>query len=295
MLALARYALKSPFHASTVVGLLAVLSLFLPLVSVLSGAVVGLIILTQGLISGTRALLISLAGITVVSYLVTQSVLLGITIGVVQWVPMVILAELLRRTRSISFTLVAGMALAMLVVVAQYLLWPDIDRLWGSYLLSMFEGVQQPGMDMDQLQMVMQQMIHWMTLLLVAVMYSTFIATLMGARWFQARLVESEGFREEFYSLKLGKGAAIAALIMTLLSVLVSQDWMTAMLMVMLVTFLYQGLAIVHSWSRLGRQKGWLVLLYVLMVIFPQVVATVAFLGVVDNWADFRSRLKTKK
>jgi len=296
MLALARYALKSPFHAATIVGLLAVLSLFVPLVSILSGAVVGLIILTQGIAAGTRALLISLVGITVVSYLVTQSPMLGITIGLVQWIPMVLLAEVLRRSRSLSVTLVIGMFVALVVVAAQYLLWPDIDKMWAGYLQQMFAGAeQQAGLDGDQLQQAIAQLVHMMTLVLVAVMYSTFIGTLMAARWFQARLTESEGFRDEFYALKLGKGAAVATLLVIGASFIVSQDWLYAMLMVMLMTFLYQGLAVVHRWSRDKRQKGWLVLLYILMVIFPQVLAAMAMLGIIDNWVDFRSKLKSAK
>ena len=294
MLAIARYALKSPFHASTIVGILAILSLFIPLVSVLSGAIVGLIILTQGLLSGARALAISIVGITAVSYLVTQSPEMGITLGLVQWVPIVILAEILRRTRSMSFTLVSGMVLAMLLVVAQYVLWPDIDKLWAEYVQVMFKGVaqDQPGLGMEQIQASMQELVHWMVIVLVAVMYSTFIGTLMASRWFQARIADSQGFRDEFYHIRLGQGAAIATILLAILSTLLKQDMLLAMLMVMLATFLYQGLAVVHSWSKGGKRKGWLVLLYVMMVIFPQIAAATAFLGVIDNWTDFRSRLR---
>ena len=297
MLAIARYALKSPFHASTIVGILAILSLFIPLVSILSGAIVGLIILTQGLFSGARALLLSVVGITVVSYLVTQSPVMGITLGLVQWLPIVILAEILRRIRSLSFTLVIGMVIAMLVVVAQYVLWPDIDKLWTEYVQMMFQSVelQQSASGMDQLQAGMQELVHWMVIVLVAVMYSTFIGTLMASRWFQARLAGSEGFRDEFLNIKLGKGAAIATLLLAVLSLLVKQDLLLAMLMVMIATFLYQGLAIVHCWSKRGKRKGWIVLLYVLMVIFPQIMAATAFLGLIDNWTDFRSRLRTNE
>ncbi|MBT3204174.1 MAG: DUF2232 domain-containing protein [Gammaproteobacteria bacterium] len=296
MLAIARYALKSPFHASTIVGFLAILSLFVPLVSILSGAIVGLIILTQGLLSGARALLISVVGITVVSYLVTQSPELGITIGLVQWIPIVVLAEILRRTRSMSFTLVSGMVIAMFVVLAQYIFWPDIDKLWAEYLQLMFQGVDmgQQGLEMDQIQAGMQDLVHWMVMVLVAVMYSTFIGTLMASRWFQARLAGSEGFRDEFYTIKLGRGAAIATILLAVISFMLNQDMLIAMLMVMLATFLYQGLAIVHNWSKRSKRKGWLVLLYVMMVIFPQVVAATAFLGVIDNWTDFRARLRAK-
>ncbi len=295
MLALARYALKSPYHAATIVGILAVLSLFVPLVSILSGAVVGLIILTQGLIPGTRALLISLVGITAVSYLVTHSPTLGITIGLVQWVPLVLLAEILRRSRSLALTLVAGMAGSLLLVVAQYVLWPDIDKLWANDMQQVFTdllvGVDQAGLDTSQLNQAIEQLVHATTLVLVAVMYSTFIATLLASRWLQAKLTGSEGFRTEFYRLKLGKGAALATLLVMAASFFVNQDWLYAMLMVMLLTFIYQGLAIAHSWSHSTGRKGWLVVLYVLMVIFPQALAAMAVLGIIDNWADFRSKL----
>jgi hypothetical protein len=121
MLAIARYALKGPMHAATVAGILAVLSLFIPLLSILSGAIVSLIILTQGLVSGTRVILVSIVGITAISYMLTQSLIMGLSIGLVQWLPVMILAEVLRRTRSVSFTLVAGMGLAMLAVVLQFM------------------------------------------------------------------------------------------------------------------------------------------------------------------------------
>ncbi len=298
MLAIARYALKSPFHATTVVSILSILSLFIPLVSILSGAIVGLIILTQGLYSGARALLISIAGITVFSFLITQSPVLGISLGLMQWLPIVVLAEILRRTRSLAFTLVAGMVIAMIMAVAQYVLWPDMDKLWTEYVQQVFQSIaaeQQSSPEMDQLQAGMQNLVRWMIIVLVAVMYCMFIATLLVSRWFQARIADSEGFREEFYHLKLGRGAAIAVVLMAVISMFFKQDFLLAVLMVMVATFLYQGLAIAHSWLGNGKGKGWLVLLYVLMLIFPQIMAATAFLGVIDNWTDLRSYLRNNE
>lgn len=292
MLALARYALKSPFHAATIAGVLAILSLFVPLVSVLSGAIVGLIILTQGLFSGTRVIIVSIIGITAVSYLITNSPTLGITIGLVQWLPIMVLAEVLRRTLSLSITLVAGSVMAILAVVVQYSLWPDSEQLLMSFMMPFFEGMDQPQVDMQQLQQTLQGMVHWMTILIVAVMFSTFIATLMAARWFQAKLAGSDGYREEFYAIRLGQALAAATLLMIPAALVFQQDWMIAMAMVLVAAFLYQGLAIVHQWSSAGKRTSWLVLLYILMVIFPHVVALVALLGIVDNWRDFRSKLK---
>ena len=293
MLAIARYALKSPFHAATVVGVLAMLSLIIPLVSILSGAIVGLIILTQGLISGSRVILVAIVGVTVVSYLITQSLLLGISIGLVQWLPMMLLAETLRRSRSLSLTLLVGMALALIAVVLQYALWPNIDQLLSEMLLQIFAEQPQPGMDMARLEQVIQQTVHWMVIMLMAVMYATFVATLLAARWFQSRLADSDAYRDEFYAIRLGRAAAIAAVLLSVATLVVGADWLMAMTMVVLTTFLYQGLAITHSWSRAKKKKSWLVLIYILMVIFPQAVAAVAILGMIDNWLDFRSKWKS--
>ena len=151
MLALARYALKSPYHAATVVGILAILSLFIPLISILSGAVVGLIILTQGLVSGTRVILISVVGITVVVYLITGSPIYGGMIGLVQWLPMMVLAEILRRTASLSFTLLVGMGLALVGVMVQFALWPDSKELWLQFMLQFFAQSDSAGIDQQQL------------------------------------------------------------------------------------------------------------------------------------------------
>lgn len=293
MLAIARYALKSPFSAATVVGILAVLSLFIPMVSLLSGAIVGLIILTQGLLAGTRAIVVSIVGITAISYLLTQSPELGITIGLVQWLPMMILAEILRRTRSLSFTLVAGMVLAVLAVIVQFSLWPDSEKIWLQFMLQLFQGMDPAGMDMELFQANLQRMVHWMILMMVAVMYFIFIATLLASRWFQAKLADSAGFRDEFYAIRLGKSVAAVVLLVVLLSFVINQDWLLALMIVMLATFLYQGLAIAHSWSKAYKKTSWLVLLYMMIVIFPQVAGMTALLGIVDNWIGFREKLKS--
>jgi hypothetical protein len=237
---------------------------------------------------------VAIVGISVVTYLLTRSPEMGIVIGLVQWLPMMILAEVLRKSGSLSLTLVVGMVLALLAVAAQYALWPNSEAIWLQILLQLFEGAQNSEIDFEQFKQGLQVMVHWMTLMLVAVMYSTFIATLLWSRSLQSRLAgSSDAFRKEFYAIKLGKIVALVSLLLILLTLVVKQNWLMAMAMVVLATFLYQGLAIVHSWSRAKGSSVWLVGMYVLMVIFPQMVGLTALLGVVDNWMDFRSKIKS--
>jgi MFS family permease len=294
MLAIARYTLKGPFHAATMVGVLALLSLVIPLVSILSGALVALIILSQGLGPGLRIIAVAVAGVTVLTYALIGSALFGITFGVVQWLPLVIMAEILRRSQSLSLALVAGMALAMLVVVLQYLLWPDAEMMWVQMFGGMFGDVEQTqGVDTEQVRSIVANMAHWMELLMVAVMFSVFVSTLLAGRWFEHRLFERGSLRDEFYAVRLGKTAAMVAVGASLASMVLALDMLSALALVALAAFMYQGLAIVHKWARHYGKSGWLALLYIMMAIFPHVLVMVAALGVIDNWTDIRAKLKS--
>lgn len=70
--------------------------------------------------------------------------------------------------------------------------------------------------------------------------------------------------------------------------------WAANALVVASLLFLAQGLAVVHS-ARLafGIGGGWLVVFYILLALFVQLMLAVALLGLADVWADFRNKLKT--
>jgi hypothetical protein len=291
---LGRYALKGPFHAATVAGVLAVLSLFIPLVSVLSGAIIGLVILTQGSRSGLWVIFVSVVGITLVTYLTNRPPVYGVAIGLVQWLPMVMLAEVLRRTASFSFTLLVGAGLALLAVVVQFLVWPQSSEMWTQFMSQLLQGVeqQQDAATLGQLEQAMRNIAYWMNIMVVAVMYSTFVATLMLSRWFQARLAQNQYHRDEFYAIKLGRSAAGLALVLMALAAMMQLEILIALAMVLVAAFVFQGLAVVHKAARMRKAKMWLFVLYAMMIFVPQVVALVALLGIVDNWVDFRARLR---
>ena len=138
MLALAKYALKGPYQAATVVGILAIAAVFLPLVAgqtiisalattaliVMAGALVGLIILTQGTASGLKAIVVSIFGITLVTTLSLGAPTLGISIALMQWLPIVILAQTLKSTKSLALMILAGLILAVVAIAIQFLIWP---------------------------------------------------------------------------------------------------------------------------------------------------------------------------
>jgi len=111
------------------------------------------------------------------------------------------------------------------------------------------------------------------------------------ARWMQASLADTHGFREEFYALSLGKPAAAVGLALMVLSFWPSQPWLLSLAFLVVIAFMFQGIAVVHG--KLGHRRQarlMLGLFYTLLLVFPQVVALTAVTGVIDNWLVFRKK-----
>ena len=306
MLALAKYSLKGPYHAASVVGTLAIAAVFLPLLVgqsfvsaivtavliVMASALVGLIILTQGSVSGLKAIFVSIFGITLVTTLVLKAPMLGLSIGLAQWLPIIILAQTLKTTKSLAFMMLAGLAIALVVIAAQYLIWPDLE----AALLPVFQQslaglAENPALSSEMLEEFTQLLAHRMVLLLVPTMYLMFVSILLLSRWMQAKLTDSDGYNREFQAIALGKPAALVGLVILLLSIWLDQDWITSVAMAVMVAFLYQGIAIVHSKLATNKRKALIIgFFYALLIISPKVVAVCSIAGMIDNWLIFRRK-----
>jgi hypothetical protein len=302
LLALARYTLKGPYQAAAVVGLLAVLAVFIPpmagnsmfgvlvasLCMLLSCSLVGLVILTHGSISGLKAIAVSMLGITLVAWALIDAPELGFWTGLVQWLPIILLAQALRSTRSLALTLLAGTALGAIAIALQYLFWGSIQSEMINQALLRMGDVGQQEQELVQRNL---QVLQLFVLAMVAMVYLYIMLILMVARWMQASLAGSNGFREEFYGLALGKSAGLVALLIVGLSVWLEQPWLVSLAFLAVIAFMFQGIAIVHSRFGARRQARLLLgLFYMLLLVFPQVVALSSLTGVIDNWLVFRNK-----
>lgn len=302
MLALARYTLKGPYQAAAVVGLLAVLAVFIPpmmgsnivgvvmasLCMLLSCTLVGLIILTQGSVSGLKAIAVSVLGITLVAWALINAPELGLWTALVQWLPIILLSQTLRSTKSLALTMLLGMVLGAVAIACQYLVWSSLEA------DMIAQALQRMG-DVDRLEREIVerniQLVRLFVLALVAMAYLVLMAVLLVARWLQASLAGSSGFREEFRRLTLGKPAAAAALLLIALSFWLQQPWLVSLSFLAVIAFMFQGIAVVHG--RFGSHRMSRLLLsifYALLLVFPQVVALTAVTGVIDNWLVFRKQ-----
>lgn len=310
MLALAKYSLKGPYQAASVVGMLAIAAVFLPLLVgqsfitamitavliVMASALVGLIILTQGTASGVKAIFVSIFGITLVTTLVLQAPTLGLSIGLAQWLPIVILAQTLKSTKSLAFMMLAGLALAIVAIALQFLIWRDLEAMLLPVFQQSLSGLaENPALSSDMLEEFTQLLVHRMVLLLVPTMYLLFVSIMLLSRWMQAKLADSDGYHQEFNAIALGKPAALAGMAILILSIWLDLDWITSVAMAVMVAFLYQGIAVVHSKLATNKRKALILgMFYALLIISPKVVAVSSIAGMIDNWLIFRKKRNIK-
>ena len=302
MLALARFTLKGPYQAALVVGLLAVLAVFIPpmvpstvfgvllasLCMLLSCTLVGLIILTQGSVSGLKAIGVSILGITLVAWFLINAPELGLWTGLVQWLPIILLAQTLRTSKSLALTMLLGLLLGTIGITAQYLIWGSLETEMISQTIQRMGQAEQLQAELVERNI---QLVRLFVLAMVAMAYLMFMLIVMIARWMQASLACSKGFGEEFRALNLGKPAAAAALGLMLLSFWAQQTWLSSLAFLVVIAFMFQGIAVVHSKIASRKQARLLFgLFYSLLLVFPQVVALTAITGVIDNWLVFRKQ-----
>ena len=304
MLALAKYALRGQYQAATVVGVLVLGAVFFPLFTgnalislvvtsvlvVVACTLVGLIILTQGSVSGIKAISVAIIGITLVATVVLKAPTLGISIALAQWLPIVLLAQVLKTSKSLAVMLLVGILLAAIGTGIQYIFWPELEAEWVRQVVIASEHLQ--GNTANSNAVLLEKLpmfIHWMVLLLGGMSYLLFISIMLLARWLQAKIAASEGYGREFQSLSLGKQASLAGAVILILGFWSNQDWITSLALIVMVAFTFQGVAVVHARVAASKRKGLLIgLFYALLFIFPQVVALTTIAGLLDNWLVFR-------
>jgi len=259
---------------------------------VMASALVGLIILTQGTKSGLKAVIASIAGITLITTLTLNAPALGITIGLVQWLPIVILAQTLRTTRSLALMILAGLVLAIAAILLQFLIWPELEAtLLPGFQQSFVELAENPAITSEMVAEYTQLLAHWTALLLVSMMYMLFVSILLLSRWMQGKLTSSDGYGKEFHAITLGKPAALASLTVVIIASWLDQDWITSVAMTAMVAFLYQGIAVVHAKLAASKYKTIVIgMFYAALLIFPQVMAASSIAGMLDNWLVFRKK-----
>ena len=291
---IAAFIMAGRLQAVTAAVLLAILSVVAPPLTLLSGSVIALVALRQG---GTQALLVIGWGTALLGLLslgLFGQIQLGLVYGLVQWLPVLAFALLLRRTASWALVMQALGVVGVVGVLAAHVLYPDIAQFWQSVLqVSLQDTLQRIGMDAKQASGAIGHMARYFTgIFAISLTLSISLSLMLGRAW-QAMLYNPGGFREEFTHWRMSSVLAAGMLAVAALAMLLHNALLVELMIVGLAPFLMQALGLVHGLvKQSGLSIGWLVGLYALLLFATlQMAALLSAVGIADCFVDIRSRL----
>jgi len=294
MRALGGFMLIGRLQAVAVISLFTMIAMSLPALSyLLSGVPAGLIILRKGPAYGMQVLLVCLLAVVLFVALagVNPQVTLAFTLGI--WVPVAICCSVLRITQSQGWLVFAAGVMATAYVLMVHWLIDDVPAWWLQWIEMWIKNAFPEGGG-EQYQKVLEQAAPAMNAMMASGMTISLIVATFLSRWWQSALFNPGGFRTEFYALRLPNVVIFLTLAgIGLLTTSGGQPGSAGLdiLVVVIVLYLFQGLASVHRIvAEKSMPRGWLTMMYVLLLFVPQAVLLVACLGLVDSWMVNRNK-----
>lgn len=301
MQAIARYVMRGRIQAVLITAVTALLSLILPPLNYISSAVVGLVTLRKGWSEG----LIVMAGAGVAS--AAFAVLTPVDpyhadmVAAAIWVPVWILAIVLRYTVSLSATVGSAGILGALVVIGTYLVLDNPAQSWRNIMGRIVDLAKQQNEPVvaDSLGQMLTSAAPHMTGMLVAALALGLTLSLFLARWWQALLFNPGGFSQEFRGLRLSRNFALLTVVALAVSMMASHrpaEVAENVLIVLVAVYLMHGMGLVHGIvAAKSLHVGWLIAVYAVTFILPQSTLLLAAGAFADSWLDIRSRIQKSK
>ncbi|MDH5216274.1 MAG: hypothetical protein OEX19_01160 [Gammaproteobacteria bacterium] len=299
MKALATFIMRGRSQAILLTAAFAVLSLMLPPFSYISGGIIALVTLRKGAGEGALVSLVAGAIMAALSMATMGHIVLAAAYLIVVWMPIWVLAQVLRKTVSMPLTLTVAGAMGVLGVLAIYAVLDDPVAWWRAILEQFFSQALSQAQLPDGM-MGTADALDAMSTMMTGLMASAFIVSLIFSlvlgRWWQATLYNPGGFKQEFLSLRLDKTSAVIAVVV-MIAAFVADGFgniATDLAAVILTIASIPGLALMHDWvANGGGNTIFLVVLYVLLLFaMPQMTAALALSAIIDSWIDLRRHFK---
>lgn len=275
MRGLAQYAMtgrRQAIIAASLCGLI-------PLVNMLTPALLGLILLRHG---GRETMLVTAwAALPLIGW-----AMLGDITPLVLLCGVLALATVLRQSSSWQYTLLAGILVGVGAEMALRLRPEFLAVLQQQVELFLAAGSMpdQPEIGPELMRSVLVSLFGVMHMFMS-------ICLLMLARWWQAVLYNPGGFQQEFHQLRLQPAVALLLMglcVLASISLTVLSGW----IMYFLLPLFFAGLALVHGLIGLKKlSRLWLVAFYLLML-NPPLAQLLSVAALIDSWYNFRARVK---
>lgn len=275
---------------NAVLGLAA--SLLLPFAQVISGTLMALLVLQQGpALSAVQGLAAAVI-LAVISLLVSAPVTQVLVNAVIIWVPVILLAALMRRTRSMTLALQVAALVALVVTLAFYLVLGDPAAWWSEVLADVVVAFREMGLERhaEALSAQREVVAGQMTTLVVLTGWTLYVMVVLLGYAVWRTLPDKGSAHGRFCDLNLGRVLALTMAVSSVLAMLTGSAWLQNLAFVAFMMFWLQGLAIIH-WLHAERAMPVLVVIlaYALLPFLNALLLmALAVVGYIDAWFEFR-------
>ncbi len=267
--------------------------LMLPFAYLLSGSVIALITLRKGAATGLQILVASLLVLIAFFAVAKLPQQVCIAFALTIWLPVWLASMALRLSEEQGVLIcVAGFLVASLIVAA-YITIGDVANWWHQWFVLMLEEAM-PVERIDQYKEILEAGAAMINSMMAIAFMLNIILTVLCARWWQSRLFNPGGFKQEFYKLRLPAAILpVSAAIMLLVFIDIEpwQSMLRDITIILMFAYLIQGISSVHrNVDKFKLSTAWLVSMYCLLVLIPQMGLLIACLGMTDVYMNWRRK-----
>jgi hypothetical protein len=259
------------------------LTLLFPLAPVVSGLVMAHLVFATGIRMPVIQGAVAGALLAVMAVVLSASVGQIVASAVTTWVPIVLLAGLARHWRSLTLTLQVSVIIAIVGVLAFYVVLGDPTEYWNEIVTTSAALFRESGLteQADFLLEAREMIVPQMTMLFVILSWSLYVLVfLFGYALYQC-LPGKYGDYGRFHDLNYGRVLAVIMAVTSLGAMATGAVWLQNTAFVVFAVFWLQVLVIAYALT---------------LVPFVNVllVVSLAVLGYTDAWFDFRARARLK-
>jgi len=289
---LAAYIMRGRTQAMLVATTLAIVSLVMPPISVVSSASVALVTLRLGAFEGFWVLACSSIVAGLLGLLLLDNYQFALLYALVLWLPVWLIGIVLREGRHLSLAIEIAVSLGILGVLIGYLYSSDLALIWQQLLKQMLPDDVPPDA-----QEKIEILAHYMTGIAAAGTISSLLFGLFLGRWWQANLYNPGGFRQEFLSLTAHLPLTIASIVSIVLAAVTNgifSEVLWNIVIVLFVLYALIGTAILHIiFSTMQLARFAIPMFYITLFLIPHALLPVALIGLSDKWLNLRKKYST--
>ena len=269
---------------------LALLSLMMPPVSVVSSAAVALVTLRRGASEGLTILVCSSVVAGLLGFLIIGNYQFALLYVMVLWLPVWLISIVLREGQHLSLAVEIAILIGIFGVIGFYLYTPEPAAMWKA-VLSQMVPADAPVAD---IQRTIDVLAHYMTGVVAAGSVFGLLFGLFLGRWWQANLYNPGGFKQEFLALDTKPRLSIGSIVVVAIALTIPGEiseiaWNVSILLFVLYTV--TGASVLHTvFSKMKLGRYMVPMLYITLFLIPHAMLLVALVGLSDPWLDLRKK-----